>query len=67
MLTIFQTIQSNKAEVRSDKEINEFYWLTDSSDVFYWFKSGSRKKHIQKIMVDLFRLTSSLRIQLKVI
>ena len=36
-------------------------------NVFYWFQSGSGKKHINDILVEMFRLFQSLRIRILVI
>ena len=42
-----------------------YYWLTDSQNVFIWLKSGSRKRHIQSILVKFFKDMASLKIRIE--
>ena len=45
LLTIIWTIESNKKNFKSlSGQTNIYYWLTDSMNTYYWFKSGSRVK-----------------------
>ena len=64
LLNIEKSINENEGLLKSEKEIKIYYWMTDSKNVFYWFKSGSTRVHVQELLVKIYRKMFSMKIRI---
>ena len=69
LTAIFKSISKNPEFFNSTSEqsVKVFYWLTDSQNVHYWMKSGSRIKRVQNLVLELLKILRNLRAKLEVI
>jgi hypothetical protein len=64
LLNIYNTLQVKGDIFKSTSEIKIYYWLTDSKNVYYWFRSGSTRENVQQLIVKIYKLMYSLKIRI---
>jgi hypothetical protein len=64
LLNIDFTLQSKGQILGGGEEVKIYYWMTDSQNVFYWFKHGSSRQHVQDLLVKIYRRMYALKIRI---
>ena len=61
--SVIDSIGNNPSYFKQEKP-SLIYWLTDSTNLYYWLQVGSKKPHIQQVIFTLLKLLHSLNIQI---